>query len=113
MENRSLPTPTTVTISVEQSLASLARIRTSADRVLMNHDPSVALPDLRISPGSARPTHNPRPHVQFRPMCDASTSSARRGQACFAQSPKSRSASEAQAIRASGSTQMKLPERPK
>ena len=42
MENLSRPTPTAVTTSVEQSLASLARIQASADRVLMNHDPSLS-----------------------------------------------------------------------
>jgi len=52
----------------------------------------------------------PRPTVQ---AYDASRSSDSRGQACFAQSPKARSASEAQPIPARGSTQMKLPERPK
>ena len=45
--------------------------------------------------------------------CAASRSSESRGHACLAQSPKSRSARAAQATPASGSTQRKLPERPK
>jgi N-acyl homoserine lactone hydrolase len=59
MENLSLPTPTTVTISVEQSLASLARIRASADRVLMNHDPSVS--PFQTSGYPALGTADPQP----------------------------------------------------
>src|SRR5208282_1073151 len=45
--------------------------------------------------------------------CTASRSSESRGHACLAQSPKSRSARAAQATPAAGSTQRKLPERPK
>jgi hypothetical protein len=61
MENLSLPTPTTVTVSVEQSVASLARIRASADRVLINHDPSVSPFQTSGYPELARPTGNPPP----------------------------------------------------
>ncbi len=60
MENLSLPAPAAVTVCAEQSLASLARIRASADRIVMNHDPAVSPSQTSGFPGSARPTRNPR-----------------------------------------------------
>ena len=63
MENLSLPTPPAVTVSVEQSLVSLARIRASADLVLMNHDPSLSpfetsgFPRLSTADRQSRPSH--------------------------------------------------------
>jgi len=58
MENLTRPTPPTVNTSVERSLASIRKIRASADRILMGHDPDVAkyqcadFPELAASAGS-------------------------------------------------------------
>lgn len=41
MENLTVPTPPAVNVSVEESLRSIAKIRASAQQILMNHDPNV------------------------------------------------------------------------
>jgi N-acyl homoserine lactone hydrolase len=42
MESLTIPTPPGNNVSVEDSLRSIWKIRASADRILMNHDPDVA-----------------------------------------------------------------------
>jgi N-acyl homoserine lactone hydrolase len=42
MENLAVPTPPAVNVSVEESLRSIEKIRTLAQRILMNHDPNIA-----------------------------------------------------------------------
>jgi N-acyl homoserine lactone hydrolase len=62
MENLTVPLAPAVNTSVEQSLGSIRRICSSADRILMNHDPDVRAfqsGGFSVTPGEAAPGGGP------------------------------------------------------